>query len=125
MRWLVVMVGGALGALGRYAVSGWIARLSRQSPFPYGTLAVNVGGALVLGFLMAATTTGRLGLSQNLRVLLSVGVLGAFTTFSTFSYETVEAARSGDLRGALLNVVVSLTLGLAACWLGLKLGERL
>lgn len=125
LRWLVVMAGGALGALGRYAVSGWVARLTRQSPFPYGTLTVNVAGALVLGFLMSATTSGRLGLSQSTRILLGVGMLGAFTTFSTFTYETVEAARAGDLRGAVLNVVVSLVLGLSACWLGLKLGDRL
>ena len=125
VRALAVMVGGALGALGRYAVSGVIARLTRQTPFPWGTMVVNILGALLLGLLMGAGTTGRLALPGTVRTLLAVGLLGAFTTFSTFTYETVEALRVGDVRLAVLNVVVSVAVGLTACWFGLRLGARL
>jgi len=123
VRLLAVAVGGAAGAVARYALSGWVAHLAREGPFPYGTLAVNALGSLALGFVMGATTAGRLALGPDARAALTVGVLGAFTTFSTFSYETVQAARLGDLRVAAVNVAASLALGLAACWLGLRLGR--
>jgi len=125
MRLLAVAAGGAVGAVLRYLLSGWVARLTDASPFPYGTLAVNVVGSFVLGLLMGATTSGAMLLSPRLRIALAVGLLGALTTFSTFSYETLEALRTGDLRTAVLNVVVSVAATLTACWLGLGLGERL
>ena len=124
-RILLVAVGGAIGAVGRYLLSGWVSRATQHSPFPYGTLSVNVLGALLLGLLLGATTSGSLLLAPRYRTMLGVGLLGAFTTFSTFAYETLESVRMGDLRTALLNVGVSLTVGLAACWLGVSLGERL
>lgn len=123
LRLAAVALGGALGAVGRYLLSGWVAHLTRESPFPYGTLSVNLLGALVLGFVMGATTSGRMALSGNARAFLTIGILGAFTTFSTFSYETVQALRLGDLKVGFANLAVSLVLGLAACWLGLKLGR--
>ncbi len=124
-RVLAVAAGGAAGAVLRYGVSGWVSRLTQASSFPFGTLAVNLLGAFVLGAVLGSTATGRFLLSPGLRTLVTVGVLGAFTTFSTFTYETVEALRVGDLRVALLNVAVSLAAGLLACWLGLVAGERL
>jgi CrcB protein len=125
MRLLLVAVGGALGAAARYAVSGWAARLSAHSTFPYGTLTVNVAGSFLLGLLMGAAASGPLLVSPRLRAFLALGFLGAFTTFSTFSYETMAALRVADLRTALANVAVSVAAGLAACWLGLALADRL
>jgi len=124
-RILLVAAGGAIGAVGRYLLSGWVSRATQSSPFPYGTLSVNVLGALLLGLLLGATTSGSVLLAPRYRTMLGVGLLGAFTTFSTFAYETLESVRVGDLRTALLNLGVSMTVGLAACWLGLSIGERL
>lgn len=124
-RLLAVALGGAFGAVARYLVSGWVSRLVRESPFPYGTLAVNVAGSFLLGLLMGIGGEGRWLVPPQLRVLAGVGFLGAMTTFSTFSYETVEALRVGDVRVALSNVGVSVAAALVACWLGLEAGRQL
>ncbi len=123
-RLLAVALGGAFGAVSRYLISGWVARLTHESPFPYGTLAVNVTGSFLLGLMMGLGGEGRLMLPPAVRVVVGIGFLGAFTTFSTFSYETVEALRIGDLRVAAGNVVISFATALAACWAGLELGAR-
>jgi CrcB protein len=99
--------------------------LTSSSSFPAGTLAVNVLGSLALGLLMGATVAGSVSMSPRLRVAIAVGGLGAFTTFSTFAYETVEALRVGDLRNAVLATALNLVLAVSACWLGAALGERL
>jgi len=124
-RLLSIACGGAFGAVARYSLSGWVARATRESPFPYGTLAVNLAGSVALGLLMGAAASGSFLISPRLRQGLAVGFLGAFTTFSTFSYETVEALRAGDLRLALANVGLSVVLCLGGCWLGLALGDRM
>ena len=124
-RTAAVAMGGALGAVGRFWITGWVVRFSRDSFFPWGTLVVNIGGTFVLGLFLGAITTGRFAVSPNMRAFFAIGVLGALTTFSTFAYEIIEAARVGDYRIAILNAGGSLALGLAACWLGLTLGERL
>jgi len=124
-RTLAVAVGGAIGAVGRYWISGWISRITAQHPFPFWTLSVNLIGAFILGLVMGATTSGRFLVNPTTRVFLPIGCLGALTTFSTFAYETLEALRSGDLRIALANVGISIIIGLAAAWLGLSLGERI
>ncbi len=123
-RLLAVALGGAFGAVSRYWISGWVARLTHESPFPWGTLAVNVAGSFLLGLMMGLGGEGRLLLPPAVRVVLGIGFLGAFTTFSTFSYETVEALRIGDFRVAIGNTVLSVLIALAACWLGLELGTR-
>ena len=123
MRLLAVALGGALGAVSRYLISSWVSNLSRESAFPFGTLVVNFTGSFLLGLLMGSE--GRWLLPPALRLALGAGCLGAFTTFSTFSYETIEALRVGDVRVALGNVTVSVVLALGACWLGLQTGERL
>jgi len=125
VRLLVVALGGAMGAVARYLISGWVASAARGSSFPWGTLVVNVAGALLLGLVMGATATGRLMVAPELRLLVAVGVLGAFTTFSTLSYEILEALRVGSVGVALANLGLSLAVGLGACWIGLRLGGRL
>ena len=125
IRVLVVAAGGALGAICRYLLSGWLTRLTHESAFPYGTLGVNVVGSFLLGVLMGIGGEGRWLVPPGVRVFVGVGFLGALTTFSTFSYETIEAVRVGDARVALFAVAANLAGALVACWLGLEAGTRL
>lgn len=124
MRLMAVALGGALGAVSRYVVSGWVHALARDPAFPLGTVVVNATGSFLIGLLMASGDSDRWLMPPLLRLLLGAGFLGALTTFSTFSFETVDALKGGDLRVALANVTSSLVLALLACWLGLYLGER-
>ncbi|REK23955.1 MAG: fluoride efflux transporter CrcB [Planctomycetota bacterium] len=117
---LAIALAGALGALVRYAVMEWTVRLWGSSLF-YGTLAVNVAGCLLIGFLFHA----KIGLSTELRLILGSGFLGALTTFSAFGMETFAAAREGRVEAAVANVAANLVLGLAAVALGYFLAGRL
>lgn len=118
----LVAVGGALGAVGRYGLAVFIDERV-QGRFPAGTLVVNVLGCLALGALMAAAEGTEL--SPRVRLALGPGVLGAFTTFSTFSVETLALLREGRAGAALLSVGANLLLGLLAAALGHLLTERL
>lgn len=113
---LAIALGGALGALGRYGVTSWAAHAFGRA-FPYGTLAVNVIGSLVLGFLLVVLNE-RSGLPAELRGLLLVGFLGAFTTFSTFSMDTVQLLQEGAALRAGANVFLNVSLCVGAAWLG-------
>lgn len=114
-RLVLVAAGGAAGAVARYLVGGFVAERCGTS-FPLGTLAVNVTGSFFLGFLVALTTDRFV--SPGLRTTLGVGFLGAYTTFSTFEYETLQLLVSGSVGRAALNIGVSLSTGLLAVWLG-------
>ena len=116
LRILIVGTGGFCGAVLRYGLSGWVQR-RWPSPFPWGTLSVNVLGCLALGVMMALVE-GHEGPGERGRFFLAVGLLGSFTTFSTFGYETVELARAGAVRDALLYVVGNLLLGVLALLAG-------
>lgn len=119
---LSVAAGGALGAAARYGIGGWIQQVTR-SDFPWGTMLVNVTGSLVLGFVMVwlrGTTA-----SVELRALLTVGVLGGYTTFSTLSYETVTMLQEGEWRRAGLYALGSLALGLVAVIMGMAVAGAL
>jgi CrcB protein len=109
---LVIGLGGFVGAIARYGLTGVVHRLSNGS-FPLGTLVVNVLGCLVIGALMAVVEH-RQALSPNTRLFVMVGLLGSFTTFSTFGYETHALLRSGEAAGALLNLLGNVILGLLA-----------
>lgn len=118
---LMVAAGGAIGSMARYWLSGAIAaRLGAR--FPYGTLVVNVTGSFVIGYFLTITTE-RLALHPAYRLLIAVGFLGGYTTFSAFEYETLRLLEAGGLRLALANVVLSVTLGLTACWGGALLAR--
>ena len=118
MTVLWVALGGALGSVARYACSGVAARWLGAG-FPYGTLFVNVTGSFTIGLLAALVAAdGRPSLGADGRAFLLVGVLGGFTTFSSFSLETLNLARSGALGPAVLNVAGSVVLCLAAVSLG-------
>ena len=116
LRLLVIGCGGFLGAVARYQTTLWVGR-RLGSPVPYGTMSVNVLGCLLLGFL-AAWVQARDGLSDELQLFLKVGLLGAFTTFSTFGFETVELLEDGEWETALLTVAGNLALGIGAVLLG-------
>jgi len=123
MNLVVIALGGAVGALARYGLSGAVHRFA--SPyFPWGTFVVNVAGCLVFGFI-AGLTDERLTIDQTTRAFLLVGVLGAFTTFSTFSFETVELLRNGETAAALMNAGGQLLLGLGAMFGGFLVGKAL
>lgn len=113
---LAVAIGGAAGALGRYGVSTAVQRLT-GGELPWGTFAVNVSGSFLLGFLLVWLPTR--ARSEELAALLTIGFLGSFTTFSTFSYETVELARSGAVWKAATYAGGSVLIGIAAVSLGM------
>lgn len=118
LRLLAVALGGAFGAVARHVTTGWVTRRFAESTFPYGTLVVNVAGSFVLGVLLGLVAADRLALGEASRALWVVGFLGAFTTFSTFSYQTLAALRTGAAHAAFANVAASVLLGVGACWLG-------
>lgn len=115
--------GGAVGAVLRYWVSTGVYAFSGRG-FPYGTLAVNVLGSLVMGFLFVWLLE-RLSNDLTLRAFLLIGLLGAFTTFSTFSVETLNLIESGQLARALANVLLSVVLCVAAAALGVLLARQI
>ncbi len=120
---LAIAGGGAVGALLRFWVSTWVyTRLGRD--FPWGTLAVNVAGSLLMGLLYILLIE-RLAVPPAWRAALLVGLLGAFTTFSTFSIETLNLIEEGALLAALTNVLLSVTLCLLGAWLGVWFGRML
>ncbi|MEM7406682.1 MAG: fluoride efflux transporter CrcB [Pseudomonadota bacterium] len=123
MQWIAVAVGGAFGAVLRFALAQFAhAVLGRD--FPWGTLTVNVVGSLLIGVLYA-TMVERGDLTPVLRLGLITGLLGALTTFSTFSLETLALLESGRWPAALVNVATSVCICLLVCWLGLRLGRSL
>ena len=114
---------GGLGCVARYMVSGWVYNLAGKS-LPYGTLAVNVIGSLLLGLIMEGSLRSTL-LSPELRFGITVGFLGGFTTFSTFSYETVRLLEEGSLVAAGANVLLNVTVCVAAALIGIYLARQM
>jgi len=121
-RYLVIFIGGGTGSLVRYAAGSAIMRRF-GGKFPLGTLVINVTGAFLIGFLMTLLTE-RLKLDPRWRLLLVIGFLGGYTTFSSFEWETYAAIRDGGLWVGLLNLVSSIMLGYIAVWLGAILAQR-
>ncbi len=119
---LLIALGGGTGAVLRYGITGLTQRLVTTT-FPVGTLFVNVLGCFVIGLLTAAFA-GPLLLREEYRAALLIGVLGGFTTFSTFGYETFALANDGQWSRAGVNIVASNGLCLVAVWLGYRLSEK-
>lgn len=120
---LGIMLGGGVGALLRYWLSGWVST-STGLAFPLGTLVVNVLGAFLIGFLVVLFTE-RYPVPVELRLALITGVLGGFTTFSAFSYETYLLLAGTEIFKACLNIVASVGLCLAGTWLGISVARSL
>jgi fluoride exporter len=118
LNYLWVGLGGALGSIARYWFSGLIARFFGET-FPLGTLLVNVSGSFIIGFFAMATgPDGRWLVAPGVRTFFMIGICGGYTTFSSFSLQTLDLARDGEKLFAGLNAVLSLTLCLLAVWLG-------
>jgi len=123
MQVLAIAAGGALGAVLRFWMSSGVYALLGRG-FPYGTLAVNVLGSLLMGFLFVLLID-KLSLGPNWRAALLIGLLGAFTTFSTFSMETLNLVEEGEIMKALLNTVLSVVLCVGAAWAGVLVGRSI
>jgi len=120
--WFAIAVGGALGAMGRFAMSHQVYQLFGRD-FAWGTLSVNVIGSFIMG-LIAVLFVDKLDVSSEWRAFIMVGFLGAFTTFSTFSYETMEYIQIGEMSKALLNIAVSVISCLIAVWAGMLAAKQ-
>lgn len=120
-NYLLVFAGGGIGAAARYWLSGLVYQRF-GSEFPSGTLLVNVIGCFLIGILMSIFEE-RFVLYPSLRVFLTIGILGGFTTFSSFSFETMALLRDGELLYASANVLLSIVTCLGATWMGLSLGK--
>lgn len=120
---IVVAAGGAFGSVLRFVMSTWVyAQVGRS--FPYGTLAVNVLGCLLMGFLFVLFIE-RLASDALLRAGMLIGLLGGFTTFSAFSIETINLVEQGAFAKATVNAIASLVLCVGATWLGVVFGRQL
>jgi len=115
MKILLLAAGGAIGTVSRYAVSGLTHKFI-DGTFPVGTLAVNVLGSLMIGLLWGTWETANL--SSHLRTFLFIGIMGGFTTFSTYSLETLNLFREGEIRMAVINVLANNILGLFMVFAG-------
>jgi fluoride exporter len=123
VQYLVISLGGILGANARYVLGTWIAQRYGTS-FPYGTLVINVSGSLVIGLFLTLIAE-RFVLHPNWRLFFAVGFLGAYTTFSTFSYESVVLLQNGSWRLGLVNMVGSMVLGPIAVVIGMAVARLL
>lgn len=123
MHLVLIGIGGFAGAIARYALDGWVVSRTGGS-FPFGTLAVNLTGSLLIGVLFAMTVE-RGVLSAELRAPLMIGFVGAYTTFSTLALETWRLAEDGAWLLAVANMGVSAVLGVAAVVAGLAIGRLL
>ena len=123
MRALVLVgMGGCIGAIARYLVSGWVQQLTCHPWLPFGTLTVNSVGCFVIGLAGGVSENLNL-LTPSTRLFALIGILGSFTTFSTFSYETLMLLRDGQSAAALANVGLHIVLGLGAAWAGFVLAS--
>jgi CrcB protein len=121
MKYLWVALGGALGSVARFAIGLWIyERMGTR--FPYGTFVINISGCFIIGFALTMLDE-RMGLPPQWRLAIPIGFVGAYTTFSTFEYETLRLAHNGQAAIALLYIVLSVVLGYAAVWLGTMTGR--
>lgn len=119
---LLVGIGGFVGSVLRYLLSGWVHDWTGREDFPVGTLAVNLIGCLTIG-LLAELAEARGVFTPEMRALVFIGVLGGFTTYSSFANETINLYRDGENYLARVNVIVHIVCGLGAVWAGRALGH--
>ena len=122
LKWVLIAAGGAIGSIMRYAVQGWVQRFA-GSTFPLGTLAVNVSACLAIGFLSGLFAGPQL-IREEYRIGLTVGVLGGYSTFSTFGLESFSLANGGEFRLTMVNMLLSCGIGFAAVWFGYRVAEK-
>ena len=112
-----VALGGALGSVSRYLLGTWTQSLSKSIDFPYGTLTVNLIGCFVIGFL-SQLAESRGAFTSESRAFVFIGILGGFTTFSSFGNDTINLLRDGETFNALANIGANVIVGLLLVWLG-------
>ncbi|GAB6034153.1 fluoride efflux transporter CrcB [Galenea microaerophila] len=122
MQWLAVALGGALGAMSRFWVSHQVYQIMGRN-FAWGTLSVNVLGSFIMG-VAAILLIDKFATSNEVRSFIMVGFLGAFTTFSTFSFETMQYIEVGEINKALINIAISVVACLVAVGAGLWVGRQ-
>ncbi len=115
--------GGFVGAIFRYGLSGFVQRSTALATFPYGTLVVNLVGCLLIGIAVGLVDSRQM-FGPEFRLFVLIGLLGGFTTYSTFGYETFALLRDADYSRALANVTIHVVLGLALVWLGYAITSR-
>jgi CrcB protein len=124
MTWLLVGLGGALGSMARHGLNHLVHQRAIASTFPFGIFLVNVIGSVAIGVVAGLLAPGRLHASYEMRIFLIVGVLGGFTTFSSFSLDTLALMRGGHTLQAAGNVAGQVGLSLLGVWVGFRLGAR-
>jgi CrcB protein len=119
---LLAGLGGFFGSALRYLINLWVYRLFDYPTFPYGTLIINIAGCLCIGLLGGLAETKQL-FTPEVRIFIFIGVLGGFTTFSSFGYDTYGLLRNGQLLLGGANVLLQVVLGLSAVWIGFNLSK--
>lgn len=119
---LLVALGGALGSVARFLLASFVQRVGNGSFYPYGTITVNILGCLVIGLLAGMNETRGM-LTAEVRAFLMIGILGGFTTFSTFGYESFQLLRDGQAVVATVNILIQVLVGLGAVWVGFTLAK--
>ena len=120
----IIGIGGFIGSVSRYVLNGVVRNILGKPYFPFGTLAVNIIGCLLIGFL-GGFSENRQVFSPEIRLFIFIGLLGGFTTFSTFGYEVFNSLKGGHMMFFFLNIVLHLILGIAAVWFGYSLSKMI
>ena len=121
LKYAMVAMGGALGAMARFWVASYVGQ-RMGTRLPYGTFVINISGCFLIGLTMTILTD-KTHLSPNWLYLVPVGFIGAYTTFSTFEFETMRAVQDGQWTGGIVNVVLSVLVGFVMVWLGIVTGR--
>ena len=121
MIWLAVGAGGAVGSMARHGANIYFAHVLER-PVPYATAAVNLAGSAIIGLLAGLIASGRLHMSTEMRTFVFVGILGGFTTFSSFMLDTLTLGHGSEHALAFWNVVLQTGFGIAAVWAGYRAG---
>ena len=125
MNWLLVGIGGGLGAMARHGMNTLVHRWLLDATFPLGIFLINVSGSAAIGVIAGLAATARVNLSPEARTFVVVGVLGGFTTFSSFSLDTLTLIRGGHMGLAVWNIAGQVVLSLVAVLLGYRIGSWL
>ena len=125
MIWILIAIGGAIGSVARHGLNHLVHQRALSATFPIGIFVINVLGSALIGLLAGVTTSGRFTISYEVRTFLIVGVLGGFTTFSSFTFDTMALLRDGHVGQAFWNVAGQVGLSLLAAWAGYRGGSAL